>query len=48
MLVVMVMVPVVMVVIVEINTTAARSRRGCTMKRADWDAMDMSRLGYHL
>ena len=33
---------------VEIDTTAARSRGGCTMKRAERDVMNMSRLGYHL
>ena len=44
---VMVVVPVVMVVNVEIDTAAARSCNGCTVKRAERDVVSMSCLGYH-
>ncbi len=42
-----VMVMVVMVVVVEIDTTAARSCSGCMMKRTERDVVSMSCLGYH-
>ena len=41
------MVPVVMVVIDEIDTPAACNRSGCTKMRGEPDVMHMSCLGYH-
>ncbi len=42
-----VMVSVMMVVIVEIDTTPARNWLRCAINRAGQDFVNMSRLGYH-